>query len=88
MLTSSPDTRIIILKCMDYGFHFVTSCVTCRININQVCVLCCVCVRVCVFFGREGGGTPIRHGHKESYTDLNLKSSTSEWDSNPRPREY
>ena len=34
------------------------------------------------------GGTPLRHGHKESYTDLNLKNSTSEWDSNPRPHEY
>ena len=37
-----------------------------------------------VFFGVKGG-TPLRHGHKESYTDLNLKKSTSEWDSNPRP---
>ena len=37
---------------------------------------------VCVFFGREGGGAPLRHGHKESYKDLNLKNSTSEWDSN------
>ena len=44
---------------------------------------------MCVgFFGREGGGTPLRHGHKESYKDLNLKNSTSEWDSNPRPYEY
>ena len=39
------------------------------------------------FFGREEG-TPLRHGHKESFTDLNLKNSTSEWDSNPRPHEY
>ena len=28
------------------------------------------------------------HGHKESYTDLNLKILTSESDSNPRPHEY
>ena len=42
-----------------------------------------------VFFREgRGGGTPLRHGHKESYTDLNLKNSTSEWDSNPRPHEY
>ena len=40
-----------------------------------------------VFVGREGG-TPLRHGHKESYKDLNLKNATSEWDSNPRPHEY
>ena len=33
-------------------------------------------------------GTPLRHGHNESYTDLNLKYSTSECDSNPRPHEY
>ena len=33
-----------------------------------------------VFFGggNGGGGTPLRHGHKESYTNLNLKNSTSE----------
>ena len=40
-------------------------------------------MRVCFFLGGKGG-TPIRHGHKESYEDLNLKNSTSEWDSNPR----
>ena len=47
-------------------------------------------VRV-AFFGREVGGgeeTPLRHGHKESYTDLNMNLLTSEWDSNPRPHEY
>ena len=38
-----------------------------------------------VFLGGKGGGTLLRHGHKESYKDLNLKNSTSEWDSNPRP---
>ena len=43
---------------------------------------------VCVFWEGRGGGTPLRHGHKESYKDLNLKISTSEWDSNPRPHEY
>ena len=46
---------------------------------------------VCVFLvgkGEGGGGTPLRHGHKESYKYLNLKNSTSEWDSNPRPHEY
>ena len=33
-------------------------------------------VCVCGFFGREGGrGIPLRHGHKESYKDLNLKNS-------------
>ena len=59
-----------------------------------VCVCVCVCVGVCVFrhvcgvFFLGGGGTPLRHGHKESYKDLNLKNSTSEWDSNPRPHEY
>ena len=34
---------------------------------------------MCVFFweGRGGGGgTPLRHGHKESYEDLNLTNST------------
>ena len=35
-----------------------------------------------------GLGTPHMHGHKESYTDLNLKILTSEWDSNPRPHDY
>ena len=44
----------------------------------------CVCVS---FFGREGG-TSLRHAHKESYKDLNLKNLTSEWDSDPRPHEY
>ena len=39
------------------------------------------------FLGGKGG-TPLRNGHKESYTYLNLKNSTSEWDSNPRPHEY
>ena len=29
------------------------------------------------FFWEARGGTPLRHGHKESYTDLNLKNSTS-----------
>ena len=47
-----------------------------------------VSVCVCVFFGKGKGGTPHMHGHKESYTDLNLKILTSEWDSNPRPHEY
>ena len=42
----------------------------------------------CVFWEREGGGTPHMHGHKESNKDLNLKILTSEWDSNPRPHEY
>ena len=42
---------------------------------------------MCVFLGGKGG-TQLRHGHKESYKDLNLKNSTSEWDSNPRPHEY
>ena len=37
---------------------------------------------MCVFLGGKGGGTPLRH--KQSYKDLNLKDSTSEWDSNPR----
>ena len=38
---------------------------------------------MCVFLGgKGGGGTPLRNGHKESYTDLNLKNPTSEWDSN------
>ena len=45
------------------------------------------CVRVC-FFWEGRGGTTLSHGHKESYTDFNLKNSTSEWDSNPRPHEY
>ena len=45
------------------------------------------CVRVCISLGGKGG-TPLRHGHKESYNDLNLKNSTSEWDSNPRPHDY
>ena len=40
------------------------------------------------FLGGKGGGTPLRHGRKESYADLNLKNLTSEWDSNPRPHEY
>ena len=33
----------------------------------------------CVWFflGGKGGGTPLRHGHKERYTDLKLKNSTS-----------
>ena len=35
-----------------------------------------------VVLGGKGGGdtpgTPLRHGHKESYTDLNLRNSTSE----------
>ena len=39
----------------------------------------CIVLRVCVcgVFGREGGGgeIPLRHGHKESYKDLNLKNS-------------
>ena len=48
----------------------------------------CMCVSVCFFWEGGGGGTPLMHGHKESYTDLNLKNSTSEWDSNPRPHEY
>ena len=40
----------------------------------HACVYMCVCVCVYVcFFGGKGGGTPLRHGHKESYTDLNLK---------------
>ena len=43
---------------------------------------------VCVFLGKERGGTPHMHGHKESNKDLNLKILTSEWDSNPRPHEY
>ena len=43
---------------------------------------------MCFFLGGKGGGAPIRHGHKESYKDLNLKKITSEWDSNPRPHEY
>ena len=37
----------------------------------------CLCVCVCVWFflgGKGGGGTPLRHGHKESYEDLNLKN--------------
>ena len=42
-----------------------------------------------VFKGNSGlGGNTHMHGHKESYTDLNLKILTSEWDSNPRPHEY
>ena len=41
-----------------------------------------------LFWEGRGGGTPLRHGHKESYKDLNLKNSTSELDSNPRPHEY
>ena len=45
----------------------------------------CVCV---VLGGKAGGGAPPRHGHKESYKDLNLKNSTFEWDSNPRPHNY
>ena len=54
----------------------VCACVCVRVC---VCVCVCVCARVCVcVFGREGRGTPLRHGHKESYTDLNLKNSTSE----------
>ena len=40
-----------------------------------------------VFFLGGKGGTPLRHGHKERYKDLNLKISTSEWDSQPRPHE-
>ena len=43
---------------------------------------------MCVVFLGGKGGTQLRHGHKESYNDLNLKNSTSEWDSNPRPHEY
>ena len=31
-----------------------------------VCMYVCVSVCVCLCFGREGG-TPLRHGHKESY---------------------
>ena len=40
---------------------------------------------VCIFFlgGKGGGGTPLRHGHKESYKDL--KNLTSKWDSNRQP---
>ena len=45
-------------------------------------------VCVCGFFWEGRGGTHLRHGPKESYKDLNLKYSTSEWDSNPRPHEY
>ena len=36
--------------------------------------------RGCVFLGAKGGGDTLRHGHKESYKDLNLKNSTSQWD--------
>ena len=42
----------------------------------------------CVFLRGKGGGTPRRHGHKESSKDLYLKMLTSEWDSNTRPHEY
>ena len=28
---------------------------------------------VCVFLGGKGGGTPLRHGHKESYKHLNFE---------------
>ena len=47
-----------------------------------------MCIELCVFVWGGKGETPLRHGHKESYKDLNLKNSTSEWDSNPRPHEY
>ena len=47
-----------------------------------------MCIELCGFFWGGKGETPLRHGHKESYKDLNLKNSTSEWDSNPRPHEY
>ena len=30
---------------------------------------------MCCFGGGKGGGTPLRHGHKESYKDLNLKKN-------------
>ena len=46
------------------------------------------CVRVCFLGEKGGGGTLLRHRHKGSHKDFNLKNLTSEWDSNPRPHEY
>ena len=48
---------------------------------RAVCVSVCVRVYVCVCgfcFGRGKGGTPHRHGHNESYKDLNFQILTSE----------
>ena len=67
---------------------FVCVCVFVRVRM-RACVRACVrvCVCVCVL-GGKWGDTPLRHGYKDSYKDLNWKNSTSKWDSNPRPHEY
>ena len=49
--------------------------------------LLCVCLCVSLL-GGNGGGAPLRYGHKEIYKDLNLKNLTSEWDSKTQPHEY
>ena len=75
-----------MMKSADVSTSFVSPGVVVRRGLHFLPV--CVCVCVFFFLGKGRGGTPHMHGHKESYTDLNLKILTSEWDSNPRPHEY
>ena len=71
----SDESSLGILRCTH--FYFVTTFNHLYIGTGCVCFLgsegeehpLCVCVCV-VFFLGGNGGTPLRHGHKESYIKI------------------